>query len=112
MMATRTLLTGLAVVAAAFIALLAARMANGSPERYATHVRPDGKFSLVIFRKRSWLPSMPGQGSDSPGEVQLLDGNQKILQRVDVDMVQHIENVEWMDKRVVIKLVADWPLPE
>lgn len=54
---------------------------------------------------------MPGQSSDSPGEVQLLNNEGKILQKVKVEMVQLVEQVEWRESSVSIKLIADWPLP-
>ena len=81
------------------------------PQRHATFVRPDGKYAIVVYRFGRRLPMMPGQGSDSPGEIQLQDGNGRILRKTTVEMVQLVENVEWRESSVSIKLIADWPLP-
>ena len=81
------------------------------PQRHATFVRPDGKYAIVVYRFGRRLPMMPGQGSDSPGEVQLQDSSGRILRKEKVEMVQLVENVEWRESSVSIKLIADWPLP-
>lgn len=102
----------LAVIAILVVAALAGRHTAGEAKPYATYTRPDGKFSIVVMRRKSWLPTMPGQGSDSPGEVQLMDAQGRVLKQADVEMVQLVDKVEWLDKSVSIKLIADWPLPE
>lgn len=101
--------TGLAAVLAAVLLGLANK--PGAEDRHATFTRPDGRFAIVVVRQRAWRPALPGQGSDGPGEVQLQDAQGRILKRAPVEMVQLVDNVQWLDRHVVIKLVADWPLP-
>ena len=82
-------------------------------DEYATFSRPDGKYKIVVLRKSSWFGSAsPGQSGDSPGKVQLQDKDGKVIKETDVEMVQLVENVEWEDKKVYIKLIADWDLPD
>jgi hypothetical protein len=40
------------------------------------------------------------------------DRSGRLLQETRVDMVQVVDGVDWQDRRAVIKLVADWPLPD
>ena len=79
--------------------------------KYATYMRHDGKYSIVVYRFPNRFHTLPGHASDSPGEVQLLDRDGKMLRQVRVQIVQWVEKVEWSDQRVYIKLVADWELP-
>lgn len=81
-------------------------------EEYASFTRPDGNYKVVVLRKSTWPSVMPGQAGDSPGKVQLFDRNQKLLHETDVEMVQLVENVDWGQKRVTIKLIAEWDLPD
>jgi hypothetical protein len=55
---------------------------------------------------------MPGQGGDAPGRVQLRNRGGEVLRQVDVEMVQLVDQVEWTDRKVWIKLVAEWELPD
>lgn len=81
-------------------------------ENYATFDSPDGKYKIVVLRKKQMFGSAPGQAGDAPGEVRLIDGSGNVLEKTDVEMVQLVEKVEWTDKTVYIKLVADWDLPQ
>ncbi len=72
---------------------------------------PDGNFKLVVQRDVSPWASMPGQGSDNPGWVLLLDRQGRELQRTRVAMVQLVEQVQWQPDRVSVRLLFDWPLP-
>ncbi len=81
-------------------------------EDYATFESPDGQYKIVVLRKKEFFGSAPGQAGDSPGEVRLINKNGDVIEKTDVEMVQLVENVEWTDKSVYIKLVADWKLPE
>lgn len=81
-------------------------------DEYATFDSPDGKYKIVVMRKKEFLGTAPGQAGDSPGEVRLYDKNGDLLEKTDVEMVQLVEKAEWTDKSVYIKLVADWNLPE
>lgn len=101
----------IAVAIIIFGGAIAFALSSPPPQRHATFVRPGGGYSIVVYRFESRLPMMPGQSSDSPGEVQLLNNEGKILQKVKVEMVQLVEQVEWRESSVSIKLIADWPLP-
>ena len=81
-------------------------------EKYAAFDSPDGKYQIVVMRKKELLGSAPGQAGDSPGEVRLVNKKSDVLEKTDVEMVQLVEKVEWNDKTVYIKLIADWNLPE
>ena len=104
---------------ALFVALLVmggfAWMATTRLEPFAAFERPDHHYRVLVLCKRSGWPGgvgRPGQSGDAPGEVRLLDRSGHVLESTSVDMVQVVENVDWQDRRVVIKLVADWPLPD
>lgn len=81
-------------------------------EEYAAFNSPDGKYKIVVMKKSTFFGKAPGQGGDAPGEVRLVNKNGDVLQQKDVEMVQLVEKVEWTEKNVYIKLVADWELPE
>jgi hypothetical protein len=79
------------------------------PEHYMTHTSPDGRYRLVVYRTPT-LFSAPGQGSDAPGHVVLLDDQGRELKTVPIDMVQLATRPEWSKDRVSVKLVLDWDL--
>lgn len=82
-------------------------------ELYHVYNRPDGEFSILVFRKKFLLATMPGQASDAPGEITLINNrSHKVLQSTHVEMVQLVEEPEWSDNHVTIRLIADWPLSE
>ncbi|MFM9971739.1 MAG: hypothetical protein ACKVQK_25445 [Burkholderiales bacterium] len=80
-------------------------------EEYAAFVRPDGQYRVVVFRKAKWPALMPGQAGDAPGTVELHDRNGILIKETAVEMVQLVENVVWLEKKVQIKLVVEWDLP-
>ena len=101
------------VVAVAFAALLAfSWMAGTRLDPVATFERPDHRYSVIVLRKHGIWPGHPGQAGDAPGVVRLVDRSGRVLDETSVDMVQLVETVDWQDRRVAIKLVADWPLPD
>lgn len=55
---------------------------------------------------------MPGQSGDAPGVVRLYNRRGDLLQETKVEMVQLVDHVEWTDRKVRIKLVAEWELPD
>jgi hypothetical protein len=80
-------------------------------QEYRVFPSPDGKYRVVVY-KNGALPSvMPGQSGDSPGTVKLHDQNGKVLQEAKVEMVQLVDRVDWESRKVVVKFVADWNLP-
>jgi hypothetical protein len=92
------------------LAWVALPRADATP--YATFVRPDGKYRVVVRRAAVFPGLMPGQSGDAPGRVELWDAEGRLLQAKDVEMVQLVERVEWADRNAHIKLVADWQLPD
>ncbi|MBS0638775.1 MAG: hypothetical protein JSS43_02815 [Proteobacteria bacterium] len=81
-------------------------------ETYRTFERPDGAYRLVVLRRQ--LPfAMPGQASDAPGIVRLLDRKGKVLRQTEVEMVQFVNDntVTWSRRSVHVTLVVDWSLP-
>jgi hypothetical protein len=81
-------------------------------EEYARFERPDGRYHVVVMRREIRPAMMPGQSGDAPGVVRLYDQQGRLMQETDVDMVQRVDRVYWEDKRISIKLIADWPLPD
>jgi hypothetical protein len=106
----RWLIAGL--LAAAIIAAGAIAFARLRTSVYTTFTRPDGKYQVVVLRRTVWPAAMPGQGGDAPGTVQLRNRGGAVLRQVDVEMVQLVDQVEWADRKVLIKLVAEWDLPD
>ena len=54
---------------------------------------------------------MPGQAGDAPGRVMLYNRVGELLHETSVEMVQLVQKVEWTEKSVSIKLIAEWDLP-
>jgi hypothetical protein len=80
-------------------------------EVYARSQSPDGRFEIVVYRN-PMLITLPGQGSDASGYIELYDAAGNVLQSTNVDMVQNFGGVEWEDAHVSIPLIAEWELPE
>lgn len=81
-------------------------------EQYASYTRPDGRYHVLVMRKKSLFAAMPGQASDAPGVVRLYNQRGQLLQETDIAMVQLVENVHWESKHLSIKLIAEWDLPD
>jgi hypothetical protein len=82
------------------------------PKAYRHYVSPDQKFSVTIYRDSRFF-GLAGKSSDAPGTIVLRrssDGEE--LQRMAIEMVQLVDNVNWETGRVEVFPVADWPLPE
>ena len=80
-------------------------------KEYASFTRSDGNYRVVVLRIPVWPALMPGQASDAPGLVQLYNRQGELIHETKVEMVQLVDHVEWTEKRVRIKLVAEWDLP-
>ena len=106
----RSAIIGLLIVTLALLATAWAMRAQ--TELYATFPRADGHYRVEVWRKKSLLPMLPGQAGDAAGVVQLLDAKGKLLQETTVPMVQMVDKVEWGNRQVSIKLIAEWPLPD
>lgn len=96
-------------VAALLILAIGAAVTGCKLEPYRTFERPDGLYRVEVWR---WpqLFAMPGQASDAPGFVRLMDATGKVLAEVPVEMVQLVEDVDWSDGHAYIKLIVDWDL--
>ena len=80
------------------------------PEPYRMFVSPDGRYRVEVWRFPQDF-AMPGQASDAPGAVRLVEVTTgKLLAEVPLDMVQLAEDVDWSNGHAAIKLVADWDL--
>ena len=79
---------------------------------YNTILSPDGKYKLVVYGTKVFPMIMPGAAGDVPGFVRLYKADGVLLNQKDVDMVQLIDEVEWDEKKVYIKLFAEWRLDE
>jgi len=102
----------LIVVALALIAAgLWLRQRNGL-EEYLTFSRPDGRYRVVVMRRKVWRPMMPGQSGDAPGVLRLYDRNGKLLAETKIEMVQLAQKVEWGEKTIEIPLIVKWNLPD
>jgi len=97
---------------AAVSALVLYLIVGHSEEQYAEYVRPDGRYRVVVYRRPPLSGSMPGQASDAPGRVVLLDASGRELNQTSVEMVQLVEDVQWGDRTVAAKLLFDWKLPD
>jgi hypothetical protein len=100
------------LLCAVVIAAGAIAYARLRPSEYAIFTRPDGNYRVVVLRRTVWPAMLPGQSGDAPGMVQLQDRRGRVLHQVDVEMVQLVDQVEWPDRKVEIKLVAEWDLPD
>jgi hypothetical protein len=81
---------------------------------YATSTSPDRRFEIVVCRgtQHPFVPAMPGQGDDVPGEVRLVDlTTGDILETADLDIVGSYPGATWEDGYVDILQVARWRLP-
>jgi hypothetical protein len=82
----------------------------GSP--YMSFAHPSGHFQVVVYQSGFRFFALPGQGSDAPGHVKLLDGSGHELQSAKIDMVQMVDHVEWRAHSVWVMPGLVWPLPD
>ncbi|MCG8518671.1 MAG: hypothetical protein MI794_11830 [Pseudomonadales bacterium] len=75
---------------------------------YRTFQSPYNEHKVVVYSVPVLPMMMPGSAGDSPGYVQLQNSSGHILEEKRVDMVQLIDDVQWSDDSVYIKLFADW----
>lgn len=100
-------LSGL-MIAAVFLGGLALMMAF-RPEHYRTYESPDERYRLVVYRTPT-IFAAPGQGSDAPGRIDLIDSEGRELNSMPIDTVQLAMQPEWTKDQVSVKLVLDWDL--
>lgn len=79
-----------------------------APTEHLRFISPDKRHTLIVYRYPR-LYAMPGQGSDAPGFVTLIDRNGKELARRELEMVQLVHNPEWLENRVRVRVIFDWP---
>lgn len=78
------------------------------------HEDPSHRYRVVVLRRFWWgmIPMGPGQCSDAPGVARLVDQEGKILQEVELPMVQMGYDVEWTGRTVRVGgILAHWTLP-
>ncbi len=80
-------------------------------EEYNSFSSPNGEYHVKVFRIKVFPMMMPGSAGDAPGFVRLYGKNDKILEEKDIEMVQIVEDVEWSENKVYMKLFAEWDLP-
>ncbi|NNF80558.1 MAG: hypothetical protein HKN05_21245 [Rhizobiales bacterium] len=100
---------GLMVALVCAGALLAASWYYGGTTEYARFKSPNGRHEVVVYR-HPMLFAMPGQGSDAPGTIVLLNREGRELKRTSVGMVQLISDPRWGDETVGMKLLFQWKL--
>lgn len=82
-------------------------------EPYVQFRSPDGRFTLIVYRRPRLFGMSPGQAGDVPGRAVLVDQHGKVLQEAPVEMVQLVEVREWRSRAVEVRpFNEDWPLPE
>jgi len=107
----KKLLIGVVLVVFLLAAVVAVRIAILLlPKVYWTDESPDGRYQIVVYRIPMMM-AMPGQGSDASGYILLMDSSGRVLEGTNVGMVSIVEQPEWSQDRVYIKLMADWELP-
>jgi hypothetical protein len=82
---------------------------------YRTYQSPDQRFKVAVYLYHQYGMTMPGQSSDAPGVVFVVDNaNGRILGKKQIEMVQmvNVNEIEWSPTNVYIKLIGDWKLPE
>jgi hypothetical protein len=94
------------------VLLLAYMYTATGEQEYRTFASPDSRYKVVVFRSSVLMPVLPGQSSDAPGKVKLYDRAGNVLREAKVDMVQLVDHVEWEPRKVTIKLIAEWELPQ
>ena len=82
-------------------------------QRLGAYERPDHRYSVVLYRKHSAWPGVrPLDPGDFPAEVRLVDTSGHVLESKSLDSMTKFGGVTWLDRRVTIKGVADWSLPD
>ncbi len=106
------LLIGVAAITAAIAtSLFSIFHCYAGGEVYRQFHSPNNDWRVVVYRCRS-LFAMPGQSSDAPGRVVLIDKEGNIVRQQPIEMVQLATPPVWETERVVMKLQFDWPLQE
>lgn len=86
---------------------------NRKEEIYQSFSSPDGNFKLIVYRNEESF-SLPGQSGDASGYIELIDQNEKVLKRKEIEMVQVLESdiILWKTDYVFIgPLSIKWELP-
>ncbi len=95
-----------AIVAAGLAALVAFALHR---DRDRILVDPTGQYWAETSHRRysSWIPRMPGAGSDKPGFVEIFQRGKGSLGRIPVAMLQLAE-VSWEPPGAVVKGIGEW----
>jgi len=91
------------------VGLFTARYLFTPIEQFRLH-SPNGGYTAVVSSYRLWqlLPAMPGQSSDKPGYVHIVDETGRSFGRMPVPMVSMARELQWIQYGARIKLVGSW----
>jgi len=78
-------------------------------EEVASYPSPRGDCRIVVYRTPGLL-AMPGQASDAPGRIDLVDNAGKVLKSLEIEMVQLASTPIWTEASVSMKLLFDWKM--
>jgi hypothetical protein len=93
----------------AAILAICAVSAGCKADLYRTFERPDGLYSVEVWRQPQ-IFAMPGQAGDAPGTLRLLNAAGRKLAETSVEMVQLVQRVDWSGGHARIDLIVDWDL--
>ena len=73
---------------------------------------PDGHFYAVASCRawRTFVPAMPGGGSDQPGYVTVFTHEGQSCGTVPLPLAWMLDDMEWSSTRAELSLVAEWDL--
>ncbi|WP_426357550.1 hypothetical protein ACPUVO_13960 [Pseudocolwellia sp. HL-MZ19] len=72
---------------------------------------PDKSYRIELFSYDNIFSVMPGSSAgDEAGYIRLYNKDNKLLNEKEIEMLQLVETVDWSNKQVNIKLIADWDL--
>jgi len=71
---------------------------------------PYGYYTAVVSSYRLWqlLPAMPGQSSDKPGHVHIIDQAGRSFGSMPVPTISQARELQWIEHGARIKLVGAW----
>jgi hypothetical protein len=80
-------------------------------EPYSSFSSPNNRFKILVAKERSALrhilPAGPGQGTDIPGIVYLVDVEKdRVLKRMHIPLVREVTEVEWSETNVSVGFTA------
>ena len=71
---------------------------------------PDGLHKVILLRQTNTPFLFPGQGSDAPGHLCLVDAKGRILAGKPVEMVHLVEGIGWERGHARVRNIVDWDI--